>query len=183
MKDIKAVVWIHETHGAAASSVMELQRCGFNMQRLSIAGRDHQPAAQHEERVLGDRQAKDRVGLWGRLDVFWGGLFGRPFGSGVFVVPGIGPLVVLGPLVGWLVGALEGAVVLGGLSALGAALYSQGIPRDSVLDYESALKANRVLVMAHGAAGEVARARSILSTANAATSPTHSIVVPAGAIA
>jgi len=89
---------------------------------------------------------------------------------------------VLGPLVGWLVGALEGAVVLGGLSALGAALYSQGIPRDSVLDYESALKANRVLVMAHGAAGEVARARSILSTAILATSPTHSIVVPAGAI-
>ena len=54
------------------------------------------------------------------------------------MIPGLGPVTVLGPLVGGLVGALGGAVVVGGLSALGAGLYSIGIPRDSIVEYETA---------------------------------------------
>ncbi len=37
----------------------------------------------------------------------------------------------------WIVGALEGAVVRGGLTALGAGLYSIGIPKNSVVQYET----------------------------------------------
>jgi len=37
-----------------------------------------------------------------------------------------------------IVSALEGAVVTGGLTALGAGLYSIGIPRDSIVKYETA---------------------------------------------
>lgn len=51
----------------------------------------------------------------------------------IFLIPGLGPLVVAGPLVGWLGGALESAVVVGGLSALGAGLFSLGIPKNSIL--------------------------------------------------
>ncbi len=40
----------------------------------------------------------------------------------------------------WSCGALEGAAVVGGLSALGAGLYSIGIPKDSVFQYETAVK-------------------------------------------
>jgi hypothetical protein len=61
---------------------------------------------------------------------------------------------VFGPLVGWIVGALEGAVVVGGLSALGAGLYSIGIPKDSIVEYETALKSDKFLVLAYGAADE-----------------------------
>ena len=93
----------------------------------------------------------------------WGILFGAAF----FVIPGLGPLVVAGPLVSWIVGALEGAVVVGGLTALGAGLYSFGIPKDSIIKYETALKSDKFLVIAHGSAGDVAKAKSILeSTAN-----------------
>jgi hypothetical protein len=53
---------------------------------------------------------------------------------------------------------------VGGLSALGPALYSIGIPKNSVLEYEAALKADNFLVMAHGTAEEAARAKSILGT-------------------
>jgi len=42
------------------------------------------------------------------------------FGSAFFFIPGIGPLLVAGPLITWIVGAAEGAVVVGGLSAIGA---------------------------------------------------------------
>ena len=72
------------------------------------------------------------------------------FGSAFFFIPGIGPLIVFGPLVAWIVGGLEGAVVVGGLSALGAALYGIGIPKDSIMQYETALKSDEFLVIAHG---------------------------------
>ena len=59
-------------------------------------------------------------------------------------------MLLAGPIVGWIVGALEGAVVVGGLSAIGAGLYSLGIPKDSVLRYETALKSGKFVLIAHG---------------------------------
>jgi hypothetical protein len=59
--------------------------------------------------------------------------------------------------------------VVGGLSVLGAALYSVGIPIDSVIQYEAALKSDSFLVLALGPTEEVARARVILKT----LSPSH----------
>ena len=62
----------------------------------------------------------------------------------------------------WVVGALEGAVALGGLSALGAGLYSIGIPQDSILRYESAVQADKFLLVVHGTADEVMKAKNML---------------------
>jgi hypothetical protein len=72
--------------------------------------------------------------------------------------------LVAGPLVAWIIGALEGAAVVGGLSALGAGLYSIGIPKDSVVRYEAALKSDKFLLLAHGTKDEVDKARDILHT-------------------
>ena len=96
---------------------------------------------------------------WGKTGAFWGGFWGLLFGSAFFAIPGIGPVLVAGPLVGWIIGALEGAAVVGGLSAIGAALYGMGIPKDSVLEYETALKTDRFLLMVHGTAMQVAQAK------------------------
>ena len=82
--------------------------------------------------------------------------------SAFFLIPGIGPLMVAGPLVGWLVGALEGAVAVGGLSAIGAGLYSLGIPKDSMLKYETALKIDKFVPIAHGSTEEISHAKEIL---------------------
>ena len=71
-----------------------------------------------------------------------------------------------GPLVAWIVGALESAVVVGGLSALGAGLLSMGIPKDSILKYETALKTDKFVVIAHGTAEEASRAREIIAGTN-----------------
>ena len=67
----------------------------------------------------------------------------------------------------------EGAVVVGGLSALGAGLFSIGIPKDSVIKYETALKADKFLLVAHGTADEVARAKDIIKTTGAEVSAVH----------
>ena len=84
------------------------------------------------------------------------------FGAAFFAIPGIGPVLVAGPLAAWIIGALEGAVVVGGLSALGAGLYSIGIPKNSVVKYELALKSDKFLLLAHGTADEVAKAKDII---------------------
>jgi len=106
---------------------------------------------------------------WGKTGAFWGGFWGLLFGSAFFAIPGIGPVLVAGPIVAWIVGALEGAVVFGGLSAIGAGLYSMGIPKDSVLKYEMDLKTDKFLLMVHGTAGEVETAREVLE----GTQPLH----------
>ena len=41
-------------------------------------------------------------------------------------------------------------MVVGGLSALGAGLYGMGIPEDSIIEYETHLKAGKYLVIRHG---------------------------------
>ena len=89
------------------------------------------------------------------------------FGSAFLIIPGIGPVVAAGSIVAWIVAALEGAVVVGGLSALGAGLYSLGIPKNSVVEYETSIKAGKFVLVAHGTAEEVAKARDMLKTSGA----------------
>jgi uncharacterized membrane protein len=162
-------VGIYRSHTEAEKSVKELQRSGFDMKKLSIVGRDYHT----QEHVVGYYNVGDRMKFWGKLGAFWGGLWGLLFGSAFFFIPGIGPLIAFGPLVAWIAGALEGAVVVGGLSALGAALYSIGIPKNSIMQYETALKSNKFLLIAHGTADEVAKAKSIIETAGAARIAVH----------
>jgi uncharacterized membrane protein len=149
MSGTNAVVAIYDSHTQAEEAVKEIQKSGFDMKKLSIVGRDYYNTG-------------DRMKHWGKLGAFWGGLWGMLFGAAFFAIPGLGPILVAGPLVAWIVGALEGAVVVGGLSALGAGLYSIGIPKDSVVKYEAALKSDKFLVLAHGTADEVAKVKDIL---------------------
>jgi hypothetical protein len=157
-----AVVAIYKSHTEAETAVKELQQSGFDMKKLSIVGRDYHT----DEHVVGYYNTGDRMKHWGKLGAFWGGMWGLLFGSAFFLVPGVGPLLVAGPLVGWIVGGLEGAVVVGGLSAIGAGLYGLGIPKDSVLRYETALKTGKFILIAHGSAGETTHAREIINRTN-----------------
>jgi hypothetical protein len=160
MSETNSVVAIYETHAQAEEAVKELQSSGFDMKKLSIVGKDYHT----DEHVVGYYNAGDRMKYWGKQGAFWGGIWGMLFGAAFFAIPGIGPVLVAGPLVAWIVGALESAVVVGGLSALGAGLYSIGIPKNSVVQYELALKANKFLLLAHGTADEVAKAKNIIQT-------------------
>ena len=154
-----SVVAIYPTHTDVEAAIKDLQLSGFDMKNLSILGRDYHT----EENVVGYYNNGDRMKYWGKLGAFWGGFWGLLFGSAFFLVPGVGPLVMAGPIVGWIVGALEGAVVVGGLSALGAGLYSMGIPKDSILQYETAVSSGKFVVIAHGTAEETAHAREIIA--------------------
>lgn len=162
MNKKNAVVAIYKSHGEAEAAVKELQQSGFDMKQLSIVGSNYHS----DEDVVGCYNTGDRMKYWGEIGALWGGIWGMLIGSAFFLIPGIGPLLVAGPLVSCVVGALEGAVVVGGLSAIGAGLYSMGIPKDSILEYETALKSGKYVVIAHGSAEETIHAREIINRTN-----------------
>ena len=97
------------------------------------------------------------------------------------MIPGLGPILAAGPVVGWIVGAFETAAVVGGVSALGAGLYSMGIPKDSIVKYETALKTDQFLLIAYGTAAEVAKAKDIIETTHPVQFSLHSGEVKAAA--
>jgi uncharacterized membrane protein len=169
MSDQNSVVAVYNTHREAETAVKELQKGGFDMKKLSIVGKEYHT----EQNVVGYYDAGDRIKSWGKRGAFWGGLWGLLVGAAFFVVPGVGPVLIAGPVAAWVAGALEGAVVVGGMSAIGAGLCSIGIPKNSVLKYDSAIKADKYLLVAHGTVDEVLQAKQILQTTAAAELETH----------
>jgi len=169
MTDKNSCVGIFNTHQEAEQAIKDLDKAGFDMKKLSIVGKGYHS----EEDAIGYYNTGDRVKFWGKQGAFWGGLWGLLLGSAFFWVPGVGPLAVGGPLVAAIIGGLEGAALTGGLTMLGAALYSIGIPKDSIVTYETALKADKFLVIVHGTKDEVARAADILGTNADAEVNTH----------
>jgi hypothetical protein len=165
-----AVVAVYGTHVEAEEAVKKLQRGGIDMHTLSIVGK----GTHTDEHPMGYYNTGDRMKYWGKTGAFWGGLWGMLFGSAFFFIPGIGPMLVAGPLVAWIVGGLEGAAVVGGLSAVGAALVGVGIPKDSVVQYELALKTDQYLLVVRDTPSEVARAKDIIGTTRPIKSKLHS---------
>ena len=102
---------------------------------------------------------------WGKYGAFWGTIWGLLFGSAMLFIPGVGYML----FAGYIVAAIEGAAVGGGLAALAGALVSLGIPNDTVVLYEDALKAGSFMLFLHGTEEETRRARGILET----TSPSR----------
>jgi len=164
-----AVIAVFTSHRAAETAVKQLAAAGFEITSLSVIGKGYHT----EEKVVGFFNAGDRIKFWGTRGALWGGLWGLFVGGLFLVVPVVGPVVVLGYLATTVLAAVESAVVVGGLSAIGAALYGIGIPTDSVIRYEADVKADGFLVVAHGSAEEIARAKAILAAATPARLEVH----------
>ncbi|MCF6211871.1 MAG: hypothetical protein L3K24_14610 [Gammaproteobacteria bacterium] len=156
-------VAVYDNHLQAEEAVHLLQKNGFDVKSLSIVGKGYQ----REEHPIGFYNTGNRIKFWGAQGAFWGGLWELLLGAAFFWVPGLGTVVIAGPLVSAFVAALEGATVVGGLNALGVALYSIGIPKDSIIRYEIAIKSDRYLLIVHGDQSEVERAHDLLAAGDA----------------
>jgi len=71
---------------------------GLDMKKLSIVAKD----SHHEEQVVGTTITGDRMKNWGSSAPS-GRALGMLFGAAFFAIPGIGPVLVAGPLVAWIV--------------------------------------------------------------------------------
>jgi uncharacterized membrane protein len=174
MQRTNSVVAIYEKHTEAEAAVKQLERAGFDMQTLSIVGKSYHT----EEHVMGYFNAGDRMLFWGQQGAFWGALWSILFGSAFIIVPGVGPLLVAGPLVAWMLTVLEGAAVVGGVSALGGALASIGIPNDSIVQYETEIKAGKFMMVVNGTREEISRAEATLSGTGSMQVETHFVETP-----
>jgi len=175
MENPDTVIAVFQDHPSAETAIRTLTAAGFDMTALSVIGKGYHT----DEKVVGFYNIGDRVTFWGTRGAFWGGLWGLFLGGLVVTIPVVGQVVMLGYLAAIAIAAIENAVIVGAASALAAALFSIGIPRDSVIQYETALKTDRFLVMAHGPAAEIDRAKAILGTVNPTRIDVHTATVPA----
>jgi hypothetical protein len=162
LKQHDAIVAIFADHRDAENAVRKLASDGFDLTHFSIVGQGFHS----DEKVVGFYNIGDRIKFWGKNGAFWGGIWSLFLGGIFLTVPAIGPVMVVGHLAAMVVAAVEGAVLVSGVSALGAALFSIGIPRDSVIQYEETIKTDKFLVIANGSADEMSRAKAILESSN-----------------
>jgi hypothetical protein len=154
MSEENSVVAIYHTHAGAEEAVRQLQHSGVNMHKLSIIGKGYHA----DEQSVSYYNTGDRAKYWGKVGAYWGG---------------VGPILAGGPVVAWIVAALEGAADVGVLGALGAGLHSIGISKDSIVKYKTALESDQYLLIAHGTVAEVAKAKDIIGNTDLAHCTIH----------
>ena len=170
----ESIVAVFADHPHAEEAIKKLAQDGFDIKNLSVVGKGFHT----DEKVTGFYNQGDRIKFWGTRGAFWGGFWGLFFGGLFVTIPVFGNLVVVGYLATAVIVAIENAVVVGSLSALGAALYGLGIPKNSILRYETEIKADGFLVMARGNAADMRRAKTILSALNPTTVELHAEMKP-----
>ena len=163
------IVAIYGSHGDAEAAIKELQRSGFDMTQVSIAACDYHT----DQQPVGCYHTGTRMKYWGATGALWGGIWGMLIGAAFFFIPGCGPLLVAGPLVCSIVGALDGALLAGGESVLCGGLYSLGVPENMVLQYEAKLKSGKCVVLVQGSKEQLAAAREIVARTNSQSWEEH----------
>jgi uncharacterized membrane protein len=159
------VIAVYADHASAEDAVRRLQQEGIPMQNLSIIGKDFQAVEQPLGFVTTGTVAKSgaAVGAW------TGGIFGLLIGAAFLIVPGLGPVVVAGPLAASFLGGLEGTLAGAALGGLTGALVGLGVSKDKAIRYESEVKAGKFLVTFQGDGPQAQRAQSLLTAGKAET--------------
>ncbi|MBW4430460.1 MAG: general stress protein [Pelatocladus maniniholoensis HA4357-MV3] len=169
MSDKHEVVNIFPSHVEAEAAVLELQKAGFDMQKISIIGKDYQTVEHVRGFLTWKDTAKAGAGEAGYWGTFFGGLFGILTGVGLLFIPGVGHVIVAGHVAGVLAGWIEGMIV-GGVGAtvaggLVGALVGLGIPKEQALKYKTEIKAGKFMVIVSGTNEEMDQAQQILQNA------------------
>lgn len=158
-----ALAAVYRTHSDLDDALKRLKNWGFNLRRVSIVGRGYV----NQEQLVGCYLGGGRMKHWGELGAFWDEYWRLLCGGAFFAVPGMGPMLVAGPLVSSIVAALKGEELATGLSAIGAGCMALGIPRDEVDRYETLLRAGSFLLIVQGAVEEVTESRDLLQQSQA----------------
>ncbi len=153
-----SVVAVYADHPSAERAVRLLHHEGFALGDLSIVGRDFQTS----EEPVGFVSAGDYATAGAKTGAWFGGLFGLVLGAAFLVLPGVGPVIVAGPLAAAVVAGLEGALAGTALGGLAGALVGVGVPKERALRYETQVKGGKFLVIVRGNQEVVSRARNML---------------------
>lgn len=163
MDTASSTISVFGARDQAEDAVRKVQAAGVDIKTLSIIGRGYYT----EQHPVGFYTTADRMKAWGGKGAFWGAIWGVLFGAAFFWMPGFWPLLFAGPFVNILMGAVAGAVLVGGISMLAAAIASIGVPKNSIIRYETDLKADKYLLIANDAPEQVEHVRKIIQQISA----------------
>lgn len=91
----------------------------------------------------------------------------------LFIIPGLGPIAIGGPLVGAIIKGLGGGIYFRGFNALREGMCIIDIPKESLFRYETALKNGLCLVFAQGGVDEIAEVISVFASSKAIEITVH----------
>jgi hypothetical protein len=154
----KSVIGIYQSMDQAEKAVRTLDQGGFPIKQVSIVAKN----LQSEKKITGFVTTGDVAKTSARVGAWTGGIFGLLVGAAFLWVPGVGPMIVAGPLAAALLGGIEGAAAGGATTGLLGALVGWGVSKQHVLKYEQSVNAGKYLLICHGSTDEVQKASDIL---------------------
>lgn len=180
MQENNTVIYgIYPSSASAESAVAALVKSGFTNNDISVLMPDLDSTREfaHENSTKTPEGAATGAAAGGAL----GGTIGLLAGIGALTIPGVGPFIAAGPIVG----ALAGLGAGGAVGGLVGALVGMGLPEYEAKRYEGRVKEGGVLLSVHaGSADLVNRAKGILTHTGAediSSSSEASVEVPATA--
>ena len=153
------VIAVYHDHAAAEAAVRRLQYEGFPIENISIIGKDFQTTEQPLGFVTAGSGAKEgaKFGAW------TGSLFGLLVAPAFLILPGVGTLIVLGPLAALLVSGVEGALAGAAFGGLTGVLVGLGMSQDQAIRFEAQITAGKFLVTLQGDAKTIGRAKALFA--------------------
>jgi hypothetical protein len=157
-----AVFGIYPSVDSAERAVDSLTQAGFAFDDISVLAPDASSTREfaHEKHTKAPEGTATGAATGGAL----GGTLGLLAGMGALAIPGVGPLIAAGPIMG----ALAGLGVGGAVGGLIGALTGMGIPEYEAKRYEGRVKSGGVLLSVHCATSDlVTRAKETLKATGA----------------
>jgi len=157
-----SVFGLYADRMAAESAVNTLISAGFSNNAISVLLPDDQSTKDfaHEKHTKAPEGAATGVATGGAV----GGTLGLLAGIGALAIPGVGPFIAAGPIIG----ALAGLGVGGTVGGLIGALVGMGIPEYEAKRYEGRLKEGGVLLSVHcDTSDQITRAKGVLTGSGA----------------
>ena len=157
-----AVFGIYPSQATAEAAVHTLKDAGYRNTDISVLFPDNQGTKDlGVERTTKAPEGATTGGMTGGII---GGALGWLAGIGALAIPGLGPLIAAGPVMG----LLGGMGVGGAIGGLAGALIGMGIPEYEAKRYEGRIRKGGILLSVHCDNSEwVKRARAILEQTGA----------------
>lgn len=157
-----AVFGIYKSSAQAELAVDRILAAGFSNNDISVLLPDNQSSKEfaHEKNTKAPEGTTTGATTGGAI----GGTLGLLAGIGALAIPGVGPFIAAGPIMGALAGIGAGATVGGIIGAL----VGMGIPEYEAKRYEGRVKSGGVLLSVHcDTSDEISVAKELLRSTGA----------------
>lgn len=138
-----AVFGIYPSQADAENAVNALKLAGFRNTDISILLPQNEGSKDFG--LQKNTKAPEGTAAGASSGAVIGGILGWLIGAGALVIPGLGPFVAAGPIMG----LLGGVGVLGALGGIAGALVGVGIPEYEAKRYEGRVRRGGILVSVH----------------------------------